>query len=32
MTIQRTIDKLIEMHLTAMANIFRNYLNKPKFK
>ena len=32
MTNQSTIDKLIEMRLTAMADAFRNQLNDPKFK
>ena len=32
MTNQSTIDKLIEMHLTTMADAFRNQLNDPKFK
>lgn len=32
MTNQCTIDKLIEMRLTTMADAFRNQLNDPKFK
>ena len=32
MTNQSTIDKLIEMRLTTMADVFRNQLNDPKFK
>ena len=32
MTSQSTIDKLIEMRLTTMANAFRNQLDDPKFK
>ena len=32
MTNQRTIDKLIEMRLTTMADAFRNQLADPKFK
>ena len=32
MTNQSTIDKLIEMRLTAMAEAFRNQLEDPKFK
>ncbi len=32
MTNQSTIDKLIEMRLTSMANAFRNQLNDPKLK
>lgn len=32
MTNHSTIDKLIEMHLTTMADAFRNQLNNPKFK
>ena len=32
MTNQSTIDKLIEMRLTAMADAFRNQLNDPKCK
>lgn len=32
MTNQSTIDKLIEMRLTSMADAFRNQLNDPKFK
>ena len=32
MTNQSTIDKLIEMRLTAMADAFRNQQNDPKFK
>ena len=32
MTNQSTIDKLIEMRLTAMADAFRNQQNNPKFK
>ena len=32
MTNQSTIDKLIEMRLTAMADAFRNQLDDPKFK
>ena len=32
MTNQSTIDKLIEMRLTTMADAFRNQLNDPKFK
>lgn len=31
MTNQSTMDKLIEMRLTPMANAFRNQLNDPKF-
>lgn len=31
MTNQSTIDKLIEMRLTAMADAFRNQLNDPAF-
>ena len=31
MTNQSTIDKLIEMRLTSMADAFRNQLNDPKF-
>ena len=31
MTNQSTIDKLIEMRLTTMADAFRNQLNDPKF-
>ena len=30
MTNQSTIDKLIEMRLTAMADAFRNQLDDPK--
>lgn len=32
MTNQSTIDKLIEMRLTAMADAFRNQTNDPTFK
>ena len=32
MTNQSTIDKLIEMRLTAMADAFRNQVNDPAFK
>lgn len=32
MTNQSTIDKLIEMHFTAMADAFRNQLSDPKMK
>ena len=32
MTNQSTIDKLIEMRLTTMADAFRNQVNDPKFK
>lgn len=32
MTNQSTIDKLIEMRLTTMADAFRNQLNDPKCK
>ncbi len=32
MTNQSTMDKLIEMRLTAMADAFRNQLDDPKFK
>ena len=32
MTNQSTIDKLIEMRLTTMADAFRNQLNDPQFK
>ena len=32
MTNQSTIDKLIEMRLTTMADAFRNQLADPKFK
>ena len=32
MTNQSTIDKLIEMRLTSMADAFRNQLDEPKFK
>ena len=32
MTNQSTMDKLIEMRLTTMADAFRNQLNDPKFK
>lgn len=32
MTNQSTIDKLIEMHLTALADALRNQLNDPKMK
>ena len=32
MTNQRTIDKLTEMRLTAMADAFRSQINDPKFK
>ena len=32
MTNQSTIDKLIEMRLTTMADAFRNQLDNPKFK
>ena len=32
MTNQSTIDKLIEMRLTSMADAFRNQLDDPKFK
>lgn len=32
MTNQCTIDKLIEMHLTSMADAFRNHINDPKFR
>ena len=32
MTHQSTIDKLIEMRLTTMADAFRNQLDDPKFK
>ena len=32
MTNQSTIDKLIEMRLTTMADAFRNQLNDTKFK
>ena len=32
MTNQSTIDKLIELRLTSMADAFRNQLNDPKFK
>ena len=31
MTNQSTIDKLIEMRLTTMADAFRNQLEDPKF-
>ena len=31
-TNQSTMDKLIEMRLTAMADAFRSQLNDPKFK
>lgn len=31
MTNQSTIDKLIEMRLTTMADTFRNQLEDPKF-
>lgn len=31
MTNQSTIDKLIEMRLTTMADAFRNQLDDPKF-
>lgn len=30
MTNQSTIDKLIEMHLTAMADAFRNQTDDPR--
>ena len=29
---QSTIDKLIEMRLTAMSDAFRNQMNDPKMK
>ena len=32
MTNQSTIDKLIEMWLTAMADAFRNHMDDPKYK
>ena len=32
MTNQSTIDKLIEMRLSSMADAFRNQLNDPKMK
>ena len=32
MTNQSTIDKLIEMRLTTMADAFRNQINDPAFK
>ena len=32
MTNQSTMDKLIELRLTAMADAFRSQLNDPKFK
>ena len=32
MTNQSTIDKLIEMRLTAMADAFRTQLTDPKYK
>lgn len=32
MTNQSTIDKLIEMRLTTMADVFRNQLADPKFR
>ena len=32
MTNQSTIDKLIEMRLTALADAFRSQLDDPKFK
>ena len=32
MTNQSTIDKLIEMRLTTMADTFHNQLDDPKFK
>lgn len=32
MTNQRTIDKLMEMRLTAMVDAFRSQINDPKFK
>ena len=32
MTNQSTIDKLIEMRLTTMADAFRNQLADPKFR
>ena len=32
MTNQSTMDKLIEMRLTTMADAFRSQLNDPKFK
>ena len=32
MTNQSTIDKLIEMRLTTMADLFRNQLGDPEFK
>ena len=32
MTNQSTIDKLIEMRLTSMADAFRNQLNDSEFK
>ena len=32
MTNQSTIDKLIEIRLTTMADAFRNQLDDPKFK
>lgn len=32
MTNQSTIDKLVEMRLTTMADAFRNQLRDPKFK
>ena len=32
MTNQNTIDKLIEMRLTTMADAFRNQLDDPKLK
>ena len=32
MTNQSTIDKLIEMRLTSMADAFRNQINDPNFK
>lgn len=32
MTNQSTIDKLIEMRLTSMADAFRNQFNNPEFK
>lgn len=32
MTNQSTIDKLIEMHLTAMSDAFHNQMNEAKMK
>ena len=32
MTNQSTIDRLIEMRLTSMADAFRNQFNNPEFK